>query len=92
MDLMHTTLPNAVGDLHFGIGAFTGWDRLADIFLSPRQMRERVGRKVLRAFAGAAPEKRITFAMPGDPRVWEVQRDGTVLKWVAVHPITVYPR
>jgi len=81
MDLTRATLPGAVGDLHFGIGAFTGWDRLADIFLSPRQMRERVGRKVLRAFAGAAPEKRITFTMPWDPRVWEVRRGGGIVPW-----------
>jgi hypothetical protein len=81
MDLTHATLPDAVGDLHFGIGAFTGWDLLASIFLPAEYMRRRVGRKVLRAFAGAAPEKRITFTMPGDPRVWEVARDGTVLKW-----------
>src|SRR3990172_4603744 len=58
-----------------------GLDRLADIFLSPRQMRERVGRKVLRAFAGAAPEKRITFTMPWDPRVWEVRRGGGIVPW-----------
>ena len=81
MDLTHATLPGAVGDLHYGIGAFTGWDRLADIFLSPRQMRERVGRKVLRAFAGAAPEKRITFTMPWDPCVWEVRRGGGIVPW-----------
>jgi hypothetical protein len=81
MDLMHATLPGAVGDLHYGIGAFTGWDLLASIFLPAEYMRRRAGRKVLRAFAGAAPEKRITFTMTTDPRVWEVRRNGAVVPW-----------
>jgi hypothetical protein len=44
-------------------------------------MRRRAGRKILRAFVGAAPEKRITFTMPADPRVWEVLRDGAIAPW-----------
>ncbi len=81
MDLAHATLPGAVGDLHFGIGAMTGWDRLCAAILPADLVRRRAGRKVLRAFAGAAPERRITFTMPGDPRVWEVHRNGVVAPW-----------
>jgi hypothetical protein len=81
MDLMHSTLPGAVGDLHYGIGAFTGWDRICAALLPASSMRRRAGRKILRAFVGAAPEKRITFTMPADPRVWEVLRDGAITPW-----------
>ena len=86
MDLTHATLPGAVGDLHFGIGYFTGWDLLASIFLPAEYMRRRAGRKILQAFTGADPSKRITFTMPGDPRVWEVRRlpgreVGMILPW-----------
>ena len=81
MDLMHSTLPGAVGDFHYGIAAFTGWDLLASAFLPASSMRRRAGRKILRAFVGAAPEKRITFTMPADPRVWEVLRDGAIAPW-----------
>jgi hypothetical protein len=81
MDLSHSTLPSAVGDLHYGIGAFTGWDLLASLFLPASSLRRRAGWKILRAFAGAAPEKRITFTMPMDPRVWEVRRDGAITPW-----------
>jgi hypothetical protein len=81
MDLTHATLPGAVGDLHFGIGYFTGWDRVFASLLPAEYMRRRAGRKILRVFGHAAPEKRITFTMPGDPRVWEVRCDGRVMPW-----------
>jgi hypothetical protein len=81
MDLTYATLPGAVGDLHFDVGAFTGWDWVANLFFSADRMRRRVGQKVLRAFASADPWKRITFTMPGDGRVWEVWRNGAVVKW-----------
>jgi hypothetical protein len=81
MDLLNATLPGAVGDLHFGIGYMTGWDRLVSLVLPAECMRRRVARKILRYFSGAAPGKRITFMMPDDPRVWEVRRDGTVRGW-----------
>jgi hypothetical protein len=81
MDLTRTTLPGAVGDLHYGIGLMTGWDRIFAVLLPAEYVRCRAGRKILRAFADAAPEKRITFTMPGDPRVWEVRRDGAVVSW-----------
>jgi len=79
--LLPPPLHTAVGDLHFGIAAFTGWDRLANLFLPAGYMRHRVGQKVLRAFEGAAREKRITFTMPADSRVWEVWRDGEITPW-----------
>jgi hypothetical protein len=81
MDLTHATMPGAVGDLHYGIGLMTGWDLIFAALLPAEYMRRRAGRKILRAFAGAAPEKRITFTMPGDPRVWEVRRDGAIVPW-----------
>jgi hypothetical protein len=81
MNILNATLPGAVGDLHFGIGIFTGWDRLLSRFLPAAYMRRRAGRKILRYFSGASPYKRITFMMPDDPRVWEVRRDGAIVPW-----------
>jgi hypothetical protein len=69
MDLTHSTLPGAVGDLHYGIGAFTGWDWLASLFLSQKQFQLYVARKILRSLLDrATPEavyaRRVTFTIP----------------------------
>ncbi len=75
MDLANATLPNAIGDLHFGIGAFTGLDRLLVALLPRKWLLMITGKKVLCHLGGAEAVRgrHVTFTLPGEGIVYEIR-------------------
>jgi hypothetical protein len=71
MDLTHMTQPGAIGDLHFNVGAVTGWDRVWRALLPEESFRRFVARRIIR-YGFIVEDRIVTFSMPGDSRVWRI--------------------
>ena len=66
MDVRALTEPGAMADIHFAIGAFTGWDRLI-LWLPFKWQLHVITRKIDRALSLAGLDrmkKRVTFSLP----------------------------
>ena len=93
MDLHALTLPGAIGDLHFEIGCFTGFDILIRL-LPERLQLEYVARRIVKSLEerGGKFDRQVTFRMPNGtgpwefvlgPRVGKRERSVTVRLWRA---------
>ena len=73
MDLHAITLPGAIGDLHFEVADFTGWDRLWSLVLPNHTMvlivAVKIGREVVKR---GGQDRQVTFRMPDGRVTWQV--------------------
>ena len=77
--LTDLTLPGAIGDIHFGITAATGLDRILAAVV-PEKMRllltaKRIV-KHLEKQGAVLTGKHVTFTVPGIHGTWEARREG----------------
>ena len=88
MDLHSVTLPGAIGDLHFEVGDFTGFDRLLT-WLPEKILRDVVARRIAKSLAarGLDPRRRVTFCLPGEMDPTEVIL-GEHCQFISTRPFT----
>lgn len=70
-------IPAVQGDLHFSLTGTTGLDSLAVRF-APRLSRRWIARRLLRHLGSQAANRRVTFSVGTDPRVWEAREGRAV--------------